>query len=71
MGSLPLFFCLENAERHAQLSLPHAIASEATRLRVMPAATSFLSSFSGRKMILWPLIIDAGEKSLAAIVSAL
>lgn len=47
----------------------HAKASEVMRLSEMPAATSLFNSLSGRKVILCPLIIEAGEKSLAAIVS--
>ena len=57
------FFCINNEEDGQAKASLEILLSEKLPL------TSLFSSLSGRKVILCPLIIDAGEKSLAAIVS--
>ena len=53
------FFAMRNEMSY------HAIASDEMRFSLNSLATSFLSLGSGRKTILWFLIIAEGEKSSA------
>lgn len=52
------------------VSILYFNASLETRCRENSPATAFLRVGSGRNTILWPVIIVAGKKSLACMVSA-